>query len=245
MKKILLLLIIVIILGGCNSKQQNTQNNDPLNLFNDKIPIVTESGTNDDPLNISNNKNEKLPTVGQEDTILGFVEDISLNSSVELIKEKLGAPHKIFKEKNKKYLVYHFDELSLKVGTEDNETIDSLTYLLNDKNKQIAIIPAQNNPNLILGKNTFGDYSFYCPKITSAIGAKDVVFYCDCYFGNPGKYWEYRIGIYNDNIPLPSDYQKDENGLTNNEYLQNIKMNFVSIARDGEDLTSFYYEDFR
>lgn len=185
------------------------------------------------------------PVAEQESVALNFIENISLNTAIDLIKEKLGAPHKIFKEEHQTYLIYNFNEFSLKVATKDNETIDSLTYLLNDNNKQITIIPPQSNPNLTLGKNTFGDYSTDCLKITSEIGAKDVTFYCDVYFGNSGNYWQYRIGIYNNDIPTPSDYQIDENGLIDNQYLQNIKINFISIARNQEDLTEFWYEDFR
>jgi len=187
--------------------------------------------------------NKKLENIQEENTPLNFIQNISLNSSIELIREKLGAPHKVQKLNNSKALIYHFNEFSLKVTTEDDETIESLTYLLKDQDKQIAIIPSLNNPNLYLGKNTFGDYLSYCPKITSESGAKQSTYYCDCYFGNPGYYREYRIGLYNGNILI--DYQKDENDLIDNKYFQNVKINFISIAKDKEHLTGFWFEDFR
>jgi len=175
---------------------------------------------------------------------LNFIENLSLNTPIELIKEKLGAPYRIYKVKNGKLLMYDLDGFTLKVGTKDDEAIESLSYLLYDKNKKISIISSDANPSLILGKNTFGDYKFYCSKITLENSSKDIRLYCDCYFGNPGNYWYYRIGNFNDYFPSSSDYQEDKNGLIDNKYFQNIKINFVSIARDEENLTIIWYGDF-
>ena len=54
--------------------QQNAQNEDPLNLFNDKPPVEIEDGATDDPLNILDDGNEKI---SREDELIleGIIND--------------------------------------------------------------------------------------------------------------------------------------------------------------------------
>lgn len=59
MKKIFLLLIAIFIISGCSINKQKDKNDDSLNLFNDKPPIIIDNGTPDDPLNIRDNDDKK------------------------------------------------------------------------------------------------------------------------------------------------------------------------------------------
>lgn len=173
------------------------------------------------------------------------IQNITLFSSLDLIKEKFGPPHLIFTNDGETVLVYHFQEFSLKIVTKDKESILSITYLLKDHKSQISIIPEGSVPNLILGKSTFGDFEFYNKKVTKIVSSKDCWFYCDCYFGNPGNYWTYRIGSYNSIECLDASFKDSSRNLIDIKYLSRIKLNFVSIADDSADLSSFNHEDFR
>src|ERR1035437_6095050 len=89
---------------------------------------------------------EKIVIEKEKDVVspIELIKGISLNSPIELIKERLGAPHMIQKIEDVKVLIYHFKEFSLKIHTKDNETISSLTYLLKDMSKYIEIIPGES-----------------------------------------------------------------------------------------------------
>lgn len=171
---------------------------------------------------------------------LKAIKDITLNTPLEYIREKLGAPHKIQKFEKEKELIYHFEEFSLKIATNDDETITSLTYYLKNMRKRIEIISG-----IVLGKDTFGDYKNATSKIFYSISSKDGWLFSDCYFGNPGCYWYYRIGNYNDFESIITPDLRVENNTVEKSQVANVKLNFISIARDTIDLGMFWFEDFR
>lgn len=172
---------------------------------------------------------------------------ITLDSPVDYTKQQLGAPQKVFDAAPYKDMVYSFDDYAIVVSTKDGQTISTLTYLLKNKNARISIIAPPNNPHLVLGEATFGGYAdrSTCAKLTEDTYGKRVRFYCDVSFGAVGNYWRYRLGSHNDtafiqNLSSDSALHKS---LSNTGIIAKQPLNFVSVARNADDLDMFYDDD--
>jgi hypothetical protein len=195
--------------------------------------------------------NNKPIRIDKEEVILSPIslfEGFSLSTPIELIKEKLGAPHKLSSYTDFKDLIYHFDDFSLKIRTKDNETISTITILLLNFSKNIEIIPKENVPNLILGDFTFGNLLSGYQEAIRSFSSKDGWLWVDCYFGNPGFYYYYRVGIYESKYPEKLAQKLDFNYNSNEKVdliqIKENKINFVSMAYDEADLDTFWFEDF-
>lgn len=196
-----------------------------------------------------NNKPFKINREGVILSPISLLEGFSLSTPIELIKEKLGAPHKLYTYRDSKDLIYHFDDFSLKIRTKDNETISTITILLLNFSKNIEVIPKGNKPNLILGDFKFGNLLYGYQEAIREVSGKDGWLWVDCYFGNPGLYYNYRIGIYESLYPeklaKKLDFNYNKNGKVDLIQLKSNKINFVSMAYNENDLDKFWFEDFR
>ncbi len=169
---------------------------------------------------------------------------ITLDSPIEYAKQQMGAPPKTFTDPPYTDLVYNLDDYVLKISTTDNQTINSLTYLLKNKDRRIEILPKTNTPSLVLGEATFGDYAdrSTCAHLTEDTYGRKVRFFCDMSFGRPGNYWKYRVGSHSDSAfmqKLSADAAL-HTSLSNIGVIAEQTANFASVARTYDELDMFY-----
>jgi hypothetical protein len=186
-----------------------------------------------------------------------FLENLSIKTPNSKILNALGEPNVYEETADGEVRVWFMPPVYLKTFSSKDGNLLAYSILLESKNHAVNVLPEGGNPSLIIGKSTFMDISSFGEHIMWNVSSKDGWIDFDCYFGNVGKYLQYRVGIYDlkyfEPYPYPCATEfifstlADGTVTIDLNSVKDCKINFVSVAKEKEFLhyVSFWFEDFR
>jgi hypothetical protein len=227
------LAIFSFVLIGC---QQDTKTGIRGNNNSDNQVAITDKGDiniNKGNINI-NEKPETIPETGiiPEDILTKLNPGVSL----EYTRQLLGEPNvheNLLKEANGEFVpseqemfVWRFKNAFIAILSEGGKSIDGITLLKKSMEQpdKFKIYPLDYE----LGALEYSNISNECepPKINA--GAKQYYVFTKCYFGFPGKYWNFEFGLFEGGGVFYGEPSKANiNGNINTG-----PFNYVSIGHD-------------
>lgn len=151
--------------------------------------------------------------------------------SFDYVKEVLGQPH-IHRDD---ISVWNFNNASIQVNTDkDDNSVGAIT-LVTSSMDTFLVYPL----NYKIGELKYLDVKDICEPLRHDYGGKFSSWRANCYFGNPGNYYNFSFGFFEGG---KISYRGQELvGIDLNEGV----FNSVSIARSGEDTAAIYWEFLR
>ena len=242
--------ILLLVLVGC---QQDSKTGIKGNNNNDNQVAITEKG--DVNINKGNiNINEKPKTIAEtgivpEDILTKIHPGVSLAFTKGLlgeakIRENYGDPglrdmeafsgKPIDREKygNRPFVyVWNFNNASIQVLTKDNNSIDVITLIkqLPNSADTFTIYPL----NYKLGNLRYADLKCNdSPK--KDYSSKFYSIYINCYFGNPGNYYNFEFGAYEGGSVKYEGKMVEYGGKIADDFWT-TPFNYVSLASSGHE----------
>lgn len=178
----------------------------------------------------------RRPLVANKRAPKNLFEHVKPGASVARMKEILGTPH----QENDGQYRYAFIEACVQVDAADQITIDSVSVGLTRTKwwNRFQVWPIHD---LILGKTTFASVIETDLPVVFDYSSKFYHFYIVKYYGFPGFYWNYAVGVLECPRVFPDDYHWSPNTQSRDEIPKKMKVNWVCVTRCQEPPTFSYY----
>jgi hypothetical protein len=152
------------------------------------------------------------------------------------MKDILGTPHQ---EAEGEYR-YTFEEICIQINTADRSTIDSVSAGLTRviRSNRFDIWPLSD---ITLGKTTFASLVEMDDRVFFENSSKFYHFYITKYFGFPGLYWNYAVGVLECPGVFPSGFHWSPDTESREQIPKEMKINWVCVTRLPEAPAFNYY----
>jgi len=163
-------------------------------------------------------------------------EHIKPGVSVSRMKEILGHPQ----QEDEGQYRYVFAEACVQVDSNDKITIDSVSVGLTKvtRRNRFLIWPM---PHIVLGKTTFASIIELTDEVVFDYSSKFYHFYIVKYFGFPGLYWRYALGVLECPRVNPDKHHWSPEVQSREEIPVGMKINWVCITREDKPPPFCYY----
>jgi hypothetical protein len=178
----------------------------------------------------------RRPSVGYRRAPKNLFEHVKPGTSLAKMKEVLGTPNQ---ESDGQYR-YVFAEACVQVDCADGVSIDSVSVGLCGVTRwnRFQIWPIHD---LILGKTTFLSIIESSDEVTFDSSSKFFHFYVVKYYGFPGLYWNYAVGVLECPGVFPDKHHWSPNAQSRDEIPREMKINWACVTRRQEPPSFSYY----
>lgn len=179
----------------------------------------------------------KRPRIAGRPAPLDIFEQCGPGTSIERMKQVLGAPNKT----NGKHFGYKFTDAFVQIESEDGISISALGVALPRKKWRANFSVYPHPANLILGKATLGDVLDEEAEIKHGYSSKEYILFLKTGYGFPGLYKEFTFGVIHAPFVSGADYKWDhEQGRLLTEP-KSIPLNWAAVSLSPKEAVLFNY----
>lgn len=178
----------------------------------------------------------RRPTVEYRRAPKNFFAHVKPGVSVARMKEVLGTPHA---EGGGQYR-YAFSEACVQIDSEDAVTVDSVSVGLTrvTARNHFHIWPIHD---LVLGKTSFASVIEAADEVIFDSSTKFYHFYIVKYYGFPGFYWNYAMGVLECVGVAPDEHFWSPTNQSRDDIPPKMKINWACVTRCSEPPAFNYF----